>query len=117
MNRLGDVLQRLQPEIVKAAIELAGDLVVDTARHIDRTRLGQAFQPRSDIDAVAVKVAALDDDVAEIDPMRSTIWRAFGKAAFASAMRRCSSMAAVTALTALANSMSTPSPMTFAMRP
>ena len=33
----------------------------------DPARLGQAFQPRRDIDAVAIDVVALDDDVAEID--------------------------------------------------
>jgi hypothetical protein len=29
--------------------------------------IGQGFDPRRDVDAVAVEVVALDDDVAEID--------------------------------------------------
>ena len=33
----------------------------------DAAGLGQALQPRRDVDAVAVNVVALDDDVAEVD--------------------------------------------------
>ena len=34
----------------------------------DATRLRDAFEARCDVDAFAIEVAALDNDVAEIDP-------------------------------------------------
>ena len=64
----GDVLERLLAQSLEVATSslprtwswtLAGDA--------DAARLGQRLQPRGDVDAVAVDVVALDDDVAEID--------------------------------------------------
>ena len=43
------------------------DLPIRVVRDADAARLGHAFQPRGDVDAVAEDVVALDDDVAEID--------------------------------------------------
>ena len=40
---------------------------MDNARDADAARFGHPFQPRRDIHPVAVNVAVLDDDVAEID--------------------------------------------------
>ena len=42
-------------------------MVADGAGNADAARLGQRFQPRRDIDAVAENVAALGDHVAEVD--------------------------------------------------
>ena len=42
-------------------------MVVDRARDDDPAGAGEAFEPGGDIDAVAVQIAALDHDIAEID--------------------------------------------------
>jgi hypothetical protein len=51
--------------------EADGELVLHVLEHRagdeDAAGLGQRLQPRGDVDAVAVEVAALDHDVAEID--------------------------------------------------
>ena len=66
-HRAGDVLEALLAQILEGAIEPALDLALDDRRDADPARLGERFQPRRDIDAVAVDVAVLDDDVARID--------------------------------------------------
>ena len=81
---------------------LPRDLVVDAAGDADAARLGQALQPRRDIDAVAVEVVALDDDVAEIDADAQHDTPRLRQVRIRSAIiRRCSSTAHVTASTAL----------------
>ena len=67
VDRPADVLQFFRAEILELELDLVHDLVVDDPRDIDAARLGQRFEPRRDIDAVAENIAALDDDVAEID--------------------------------------------------
>ena len=81
-------------------------------------RLGEALDARRDVDAVAEEVVALDHHVAEIDA-DAELHRLRRPAALplASAMARCSSAAHSTALTALPNSTSSPSPISLKMRP
>src|SRR2546423_14532969 len=67
MDRPPDVLQFLWAEVLEVEIDFVGDLVMDDARDIDAARLGKRLDPGRDIDAVAEHIAALDDDVAEID--------------------------------------------------
>src|SRR6185437_8676603 len=67
-DRIGDVLDPLIAERLVAADQLVLDLLVDAAGDIDGARLGEALQPRRDVDAVAEDVVGLDDHVAEIDP-------------------------------------------------
>ena len=43
-------------------------MVANGARDADAARRRQPLQPHRDVDAIAVDVAATDDDVAEIDP-------------------------------------------------
>ncbi len=43
-------------------------MIAHRARDADAARLRQCLQPRGDVDTVAVNVAAVGDDVAEIDP-------------------------------------------------
>ena len=43
------------------------DLIADVARERDAADRRERLQPRRDVDALAVDVVALDDDVAEID--------------------------------------------------
>src|SRR5205823_14268244 len=48
--------------------ELVADLVAHDPRDADPARFGQCLQPRRDVDAVAIDVVILGDDVAQIDP-------------------------------------------------
>ena len=89
-----------------------------TAADADPAGLGQRFEPRGDVDAVAEDVAVLDDDVAEIDAdakFDAPLCR--GRRRCARAIPRCTSTAQRTASTTLANSTSSPSPVVLTMRP
>ena len=67
-DRLGDVLELGRAEIADREIEPPLDLPIGVLGQTDRARLGDALQPRGDIDAVAHQVAvALLDHVAEMD--------------------------------------------------
>src|ERR1700678_1009727 len=67
-HRLGDILELGLAEIGDGEIEPRAHLAVGVFRQTDRTRLGDAFQPRGDIDAVAHQIAVgLLDDVAEMN--------------------------------------------------
>ena len=59
-HRLGDVLQRLLAQVVEGDLDLAADLPVRVVRHADAAGLGNAFQPRGDVDAVAEDVVVVD---------------------------------------------------------
>jgi hypothetical protein len=62
-----DVFDLLLAQIRKAEIDLVAHLVAHDPADADPARLGQRLQPRGDIDAVAVNVILLEDDVAKID--------------------------------------------------
>jgi hypothetical protein len=67
-DRLGDVLELSLAEIADREIEPSLDLPVGLLREADPAGLGDALQPRGDIDAVAHQVAvAFLDHVAEMD--------------------------------------------------
>ena len=65
-HRLGDVLDRLFPEILEREIELALDLLIDGARDADATRLGQPFQSRRDVHRIPVDPIAFRRDVSHV---------------------------------------------------
>ena len=68
VHRLGDVLERHRAEIADLEIEPRLHLPIGVVGDADRAGLGDAFEPRGDIDAVAHEVAvALLDHVAEVD--------------------------------------------------
>src|SRR5713101_4686168 len=62
-----DVLDQLVAHILETVRELVADLVAHDPRDADPARLGQRLQPRRNVDAIAVDVVILADDVAEID--------------------------------------------------
>jgi hypothetical protein len=64
----GDVLELLFAGILEGDIELASRIFLHPARNADPTRFREALQTRRHIHAVAVDVAAVDDDIADIDP-------------------------------------------------
>jgi hypothetical protein len=73
--------------------------------------IGQGFDARRNVDAVAVEVAALDDHVAEVDADAKLHAVVGPMPAFRSGIASCMSSAQRTAATALANSTSRPSPV------
>jgi hypothetical protein len=72
--------------------------------------IGQGFDPRRDVDAVAIEVVALDDHIAEIDADAQLDAVVRPDAVFRSGIACCTSTAQRTASTTLANSTSRPSP-------
>jgi hypothetical protein len=54
------------------------DLIVNSAGDADAARLGEAFQPRRDVDSVTVNLLALPHHVAEVDA-DSEFHPAFGR--------------------------------------
>ena len=67
MHRLGDVLDGLFALIEELQFELVADLIAHHRRAGDAARPRQPLEPRRHVDAVAIEIVALDDDVAEID--------------------------------------------------
>jgi hypothetical protein len=67
VHRTSDVLDLLLAQILERHIELVAHLVAHNLADADPAGLGKGFEPRGDIDAIAVDVARFDDDVAEID--------------------------------------------------
>src|SRR6202011_6249281 len=67
-QRASYVLDPLLPCVLKREIELVAHLVAYDPIDADPARLGQSFESRCDIDTIAIDVAAVLDDVAEIDP-------------------------------------------------
>jgi len=67
-DRVLDVLQLLRATVDESDVrQLAADFVVDLRRHADRAGARDRFEAGGDIDAIAVEIVALDDDVADID--------------------------------------------------
>ena len=116
-HRLGDVLQGLGAEIIEADLELAFDVIEGGGGYEDAARFRDGFQARRDVDAIAIEITALDHHVAEIDADAQDDVAVIRQPGLAAAMAFCRSTAHCTALTALANSTSTPSPVTLKMRP
>ena len=67
MHGSDDVFDFLFAQILELHLQLAANLAIDIARDADPARLGERLEPRRQIDAVAIEVAALDDHIAEID--------------------------------------------------
>ena len=66
-DRPRHVLEVLLATVVKREIELGKDLLVHGAGKADAARLGNPFQARRDVDAVAENVVAVEDDISEVD--------------------------------------------------
>ncbi len=67
-DRTGDVLDALVAEILERdVLQPVADLIAHRARDADAARLGEHFEARRDVDAVAKDVVFLDDHVAQID--------------------------------------------------
>ena len=67
MHRLGNVLQGPCAEILDGDVEPGADMLTDRAGNAYASRIGDLLQSRRHVDAVAVDIAILDDDIAEAD--------------------------------------------------
>src|SRR5262249_19797125 len=63
-----DVLDALLPHVLEGIREAVADMVANRARNANLAGLRQRFQSSRDIDTVAVNIAPVPDDVAEVDP-------------------------------------------------
>ena len=105
------------PRSSNAQRQLVSDLIVYASRKADTARFRHRLKPHADVDAIAVEVTAFDYHVAQVDADAQYDAVVLAIPSFAIAMHFCNSTAQATALTALANSTSTPSPMTLTTRP
>ena len=69
-DRTRNVLDGLLAHVLEAEAQLVAHLIVHDARNHDPAGIGERFQPRRHIDAVAKNIVAVDYDVADIDAMR-----------------------------------------------
>ena len=65
--RIRDILDRVLAHVFEGDVEPAPRLAVCIVRQADAARLGQRLDAGRNVDAIAVNVVALDDDVAEVD--------------------------------------------------
>ena len=63
----GDVLDLLPAQILEEEGQPVARVLVDRIGDEHAARIGEGFDPCRDVDAVAIKVVALDDHIAEID--------------------------------------------------
>src|ERR1700682_4258660 len=66
-DRPGNILDLLLALVVEGEVELVAHLIEDHPADADAAWLGKRFQPGGDIDAVAIDVVVVADDVADID--------------------------------------------------
>ena len=85
-HRSRDILDALAAHVLEEKIELVAHLVAYDPIDADPARLGQCFESRRDVNTIAVDVAAVLDDVAEIDPVRNWMRRSSGTPALRSAI-------------------------------
>ena len=69
-----DVLEALLASIDEVGRHLALHLPPGVLGNRDAARLGDAFDPRRDVDAVAKDIITLDDDIANVDPDPKPDW-------------------------------------------
>src|SRR5262245_15285681 len=67
MHRLGKVLDGLFALVDELDFEFVADLVTHYRRTGNAAGLRQRFEPGRQVDAIAVEIVAIDDDVADID--------------------------------------------------
>ena len=70
-----DILERLFPQVDELDFDTPAHVVVRRTRDGDASGLGDALEPRRDIDAVAKHVVPVDQDVAEMnaDPVHDVV--------------------------------------------
>src|SRR5262249_5157587 len=66
-HRSRDILKLLLARILKIYVDLAAHLTVSVVGNADTAGLGNAFQPRGNINAVAEDILVLDHDIADVN--------------------------------------------------
>jgi len=66
-HRLSNVLELLLAHVVVDEIGPAAYLFIDLVRDADPSRLCEAFQAGSYVDAIAIDAAVIIDDIAQVD--------------------------------------------------
>ena len=66
-DRSRNVFDGLLAHVLEAEAQLVSHLVVDIARNQNAARLSERLQPCRDVDAVAIDIVAVADDVADIN--------------------------------------------------
>src|SRR5215475_13343291 len=77
-HRPGDILDLVFAHVLERKMELVAHLIAHVAADADPSRLRQGFQARRDVDAVAIDVFVINDDVAYVqtNPKLDTpLWR------------------------------------------
>jgi hypothetical protein len=67
-DRAADILDLNAAPVAKAHLDPISDALVNDGGNTDSPGLGNGLQPGRDVDAIAIDVVAIDDDVAKIDP-------------------------------------------------
>ncbi len=68
LDRLGDVLDSLRAHRSEGEVEALAHPLAHLARDAHPAGLGQPLEPGGDVDAIAIDVLALDNDVAKVNP-------------------------------------------------
>src|SRR5262249_16819972 len=63
-----DVLDLLLAKVLEDKRQPVAHVIINSIRDEHAAGIGQSLDPRRDIDAVAINIVALDDDIAKIDP-------------------------------------------------
>src|SRR5262249_53725032 len=66
-DRPGNILDRLFSQIVEVEAEFILDLIVYHTRNHDAAGIGKGFQPRRNVNAIAIGVVTSNDIIAEIN--------------------------------------------------
>src|SRR5207247_4754247 len=66
-HRPRDVLDLLLARVVEGEVELVAHLIAHDTADADAARLGERLEAGGDVDAVAIDVVVVADDVADID--------------------------------------------------
>ena len=105
-------------EVEKAELVVVADLLADGGGDGDAARRSHRLEPRGHVDPVAVDVATIGDDVAEIDAdPEDDLPGGWARPRCAAPSRAGSQRRSAGASSTLANSTSAPSPMRFTSRP
>jgi hypothetical protein len=66
-DRACDVLDGLLPHVFETKTELVAHLIMYHGGNHDPAGISEGFESRSNVDAVAENIVAIDDNVADID--------------------------------------------------
>src|SRR5579864_6153695 len=63
----GDIFDAFRPQIFETEIEFVAHLVAHNATDADGTGIGKRLEAGGEVDAIAIDIVAVNNDVAEVD--------------------------------------------------